>query len=206
MMRRILASVALVAPIAFVASLFGRARRPRLLPRCRVASIAVSSRSTVASTVAVSAFRLVVASVASFASRSFVGVTASIVVATIAIGASVVAAPAGRTVPVTSPAFALACVAARVFGAACFAPAANLRFHGPLRAVPEAVHLGTFERAVVQSLREQRLKIRRKRINCLVGQFFTASHVLVAVLGMVRHIVPLHRELFARRWRLAGGK
>jgi hypothetical protein len=22
---------------------------------------------------------------------------------------------------------------------------------------------------------------------------------------VVRHIVPLHRELFARRWRLAGG-
>jgi hypothetical protein len=41
-----------------------------------------------------------------------------------------------------------------VFEAARFALAANLRFHGPLRAVPEAVHLGTFKRAVVHSLGE----------------------------------------------------
>ncbi len=93
-----------------------------------------------------------------------------------------------------------------MFGAARVALAANLRFHGPLRAVPEAVHLGTFERAVVHSLCEQRMKIRRKRINCLVGQFFTALNVLVAVLGMVRHIVPLQRELIARGGLLARGK
>jgi hypothetical protein len=108
MMRCDLASVALVASIALVASLFGRARRPRLLPRRRTASVAVASRSAVASTVAVSAFRLVVMSVAPFASRSPVGVTASIVVATIAIVTSIVASPAERTVPVVSSAFALA--------------------------------------------------------------------------------------------------
>jgi hypothetical protein len=108
MMRRILALVALIAPIALVASLFGRTRRPRLLPRRRVASVAVSSRSAVASTVAVSAFWLVVTSVAPFASRSLVCVTALIVVATIAIVTSIVASPAERTVPVASSAFALA--------------------------------------------------------------------------------------------------
>jgi len=50
-----------------------------------------------------------------------------------------------------------------MFSAARFALAANLRFHGPFCAVPEAVHLGTFERAFVHSLSKQRLKIRRKR-------------------------------------------
>jgi hypothetical protein len=51
---------------------------------------------------------LVVASVAPFASRSLVGVTASIVVAAIAIVTSIVASPAERTVPVALPVFALA--------------------------------------------------------------------------------------------------
>jgi hypothetical protein len=51
---------------------------------------------------------LVVASVAPFVSRSLVGVTASIVVAAIAIVTSIVASPAERTVPVASSAFALA--------------------------------------------------------------------------------------------------
>jgi fucose 4-O-acetylase-like acetyltransferase len=72
----------------------------------RVASVAVASRSALASAVAVSAYWLVVASVASVASRSPVGVTASIVVAMIAIVASIAASPAERTVPVASPAFA----------------------------------------------------------------------------------------------------
>jgi hypothetical protein len=93
-----------------------------------------------------------------------------------------------------------------VFSAARFALAANLRFHGPFCAVPEAVHLGTFERAVVHSLSEQRLKIRRERINCLIGQFFTASNVLEAIVAMVRHVVPLQRELIARGGLLAGGQ
>ncbi len=85
-----------------------------------------------------------------------------------------------------------------MFGAARFALAANLCFHGPLCAVPEAVHLGTFACAIVHSLGELRLEIRRKRINHLVGQFFTASNVLEAVVAMVRHIVPLQRKLIAR--------
>ena len=79
-------------------------------------------------------------------------------------------------------------------------------FHGPLRAVPEAVHLGTFERAVVHSLCEQRLKIRRQRINCLIGQFFSASNVLEAVVAVERHVEPLQRELIARGELLARGK
>jgi hypothetical protein len=77
-MRLNLASVARLTSIAIVASLFGRARRPRLFPRHCVAYVAVASRSAVLSAVAVSAFWLVVASVASFASQSPVGVPASI--------------------------------------------------------------------------------------------------------------------------------
>ncbi len=98
-MRLNLASVARLTSIAIVASLFDRARQPRLFPRHRVAYVVVASRSAVLSAVAVSAFRLVVASVASFASQSLVGVPASIVIA------SIVASPAERTVPVLSSAF-----------------------------------------------------------------------------------------------------
>ena len=107
-MRLDLASVARLASIAIVASLFGPVYRPRLLPRRCPAFVAAALHSTVASAVAVSAHWLVVTPVASVASRLLVGVTASIVVATIAIVTPIVASPAERTVPVVSSALALA--------------------------------------------------------------------------------------------------
>jgi hypothetical protein len=108
-MRLDLASVARLASIAIVASLFGRARRPRLFPCRRAAFVAFASHSAVATAIAISALRLVVASVASVASRSPVGVAASIVVVSIVVASivvvSIIASLAERTAPVVSSAF-----------------------------------------------------------------------------------------------------
>jgi hypothetical protein len=64
----------------------------------------------------------------------------------------------------------------------------------------------SFKRAVDFTLSKKRLEVRRERLDRLVGQFFARFDVFGAIGAMVRHIVPLHRELFARRWRLARGK
>jgi hypothetical protein len=108
-MRLNLALVARLTSIAIVAFLFGRARRPWLFPCHCIAYVAVMSYSAVLSAVMVSEFQLVVASVASVASRSPVGVVASIVVASIVIESiivlSIVASPAEQTAPVVSSAF-----------------------------------------------------------------------------------------------------
>jgi hypothetical protein len=64
----------------------------------------------------------------------------------------------------------------------------------------------SFERPVDFALSKKRLKVRRERLDGLVGQFLARLDVFGAIGAVVRHIVPLHRELFARRWRLAGGE
>ena len=80
-----------------------------------------------------------------------------------------------------------------------------LRYPLP-RAVAEAVHLLLLERAVALFLSEESLKIFRQALDGLVGELFSARDELVAIGLVVRHVVPLDRELVARRQRLAGGE
>jgi hypothetical protein len=146
--------------------------------------VAVASPLAIASIVAVSAFRLVVVSVASVASRSAVGGVASIVIALI------VAALAVRLTSIVSPALALTHLATSVVRTARLALLVDVVHKHPLGAVTQALDLVTFERAVNFALRKKRLEVRQERLDGLVGQY----------------VVPLHREVLVRHWRLAGGR
>ncbi len=168
---------------------------PRPFFRRRSTVIASASPPAIASTVAVSAFRLIVVSVVTIASRSIVAGEASIV-----------AALAVRSTPVTSPAFALAHLATSMARAARLALLAKIVHEHRLGAVTQPLDLVSFERAVDLALRKERLKIRRECFDGLVGQLFARFDVLGTIGAVVRHIVPLHCKLFARRWHLAGGE
>jgi hypothetical protein len=96
------ASIARVASVAAIVSTLFIVFFSMTLFRRRSTVVAVTSRLAIASTVAVSVFRLVVVSAASVASRSTVGSTVSIVIATI------VAASAVQSTPVVLPTLTLA--------------------------------------------------------------------------------------------------
>jgi hypothetical protein len=154
--------IAVVALMFFIVAVFF----PRRFSRRRSAVVAVASPLAIASTVAVSAVRLVVASVASVASRSTVGIAASIVVASIA------AAVAVRSTSVVSPAFAFARLATSVRWAARLALLAKVARERPLGAFAQPLDFVSFERAVDFALGKKRLEVRRERLDRLVGQFF----------------------------------
>jgi hypothetical protein len=108
----------------------------------------------------VSAFWLVVVSVASVTSRSTIGITALIV-----------AASAVQSTPVVSPALVPVCLAKSVTQAACFVFLANVVCECSLCAVSKSLDFIAFKRTVVFALSIKRLKIRRQRFDCLIGQF-----------------------------------
>ncbi len=104
------------------------------------------------------------------------------------------------------PHLALARLATSVVRAARLALLADVVCERPLGAVTQPLDLVSFERAVVFALSKKRLKVRRKRFDGLVGQFFARLDVFGTIGLVVRHVAPLHRELFARQWRFAGGE
>jgi hypothetical protein len=110
---------------------------PRLFLRRRSTVVAVASPLAIASTVAVSAFWLVVESAASVASRSVVGGAASIV-----------AASAVRSTSVVSSALTLARLAPSVARAARLAFLTNVVYECPLGTLTQPLDLVSFERAV----------------------------------------------------------
>ena len=108
--------------------------------------VAVASRPAIASTVVVAAIRFIVTLVTSVASRSTIGITAPIVVA------SIVATSVIRLAPVVLPALALACLATCVICVARLAFLANVVCDCPLGAVTKLIDLGAFEHTVVFAL------------------------------------------------------
>jgi hypothetical protein len=194
--------IAVVASIAVVVSIFSIVAIffPRPFLRRRSTVVAIASPLAIASTVAVFTFRLVVESAPSVVSRLAIGGAASIVIALI------VAALVVRLTSVVSPAFALTHLAMSVVRAARLALLANVVREQPLGAVTQPLDLVLFERAVDFALSKKRLKVRRKCFDGLVGQFFARLDLFGTIGLVVRHVVPLHRELFARWWRFAGGE
>ncbi len=135
----VVASIAVITSIFVVGSF-----SPQSLFRCHSTVVASVSPPAIASTVAVSASRLVVVSVAAVVSRS-IG----------AGGALIVAASAVRSPPVASPAFALAHLATSVARAARLALLAKIVCEHPLGAVAQPLDLVAFERAVDLALRKE---------------------------------------------------
>ncbi len=96
--------------------------------------------------------------------------------------------------------------------ASCVARPARLALLGEVacksffRAIAQTIDLGTFERAINFFLRKKGLKIVCETFDCLGGQLFSAFDVLGAVCAVEHHVVPLQRQFFTRRWRLAGGE
>jgi hypothetical protein len=148
-MRLNLASVARLASIAIVASLFGRARRPRLLPRHRVASRPLPSRRVPRSLPPSRSPRTGWLSRQSRPSRPDRLWASRRRSSSRRSRSSRRSSPPWRNerFPSRRPRSR-----SREKRRACSGRrASRLAFHGPLSAVPEAVHLGTFERAVVHS-------------------------------------------------------
>jgi hypothetical protein len=97
----------------------------------------------------------------------------------------------------------LARFATSVVQGACPALLAKVIRERPLGMVMQPLDLVLFEHAVFFALSKKRLKVCRKRLDGLVGQYFARLDVFHAIGVVVRHIVPLNHELFARRWHLA---
>ncbi len=101
-----------------------------------------------------------------------------------------------RTTPVASS--ALAKLATRVARAVRLALLAQVAREPLFCAIMQAIDLGALERAVGLLLHEESLGVAR--------QVLAALSVFHAVGAMVRHVVPLDCELFARRLLFAGGE
>jgi hypothetical protein len=74
------------------------------------------------------------------------------------------------------------------------------------RAIAQTINLGTFELAIDFFLRKKSLKIVHETFDRLGGQLFSAIDILGAVCAVVRHVVPMQRQFFTRRRRLASGE
>jgi hypothetical protein len=107
---------------------------------------------------------------------------------------------------VSTASSALAKLVARALAASGVAMLAKGVRELAFRPLAKAVDLGSLERAVGLSLREKRLKVLRETFDGLTGELFSALDVLGSIEPVVRHVVPLQRELFARRLLLAGGE
>ncbi len=97
-------------------------------------------------------------------------------------------------------------LASRVARPACLALLAEVARELFFRAIVQTINLGTFEHAIDFFLRKKGLKIVRETFDRLGGQLFSAFDVLGAVCAVVRHVVPLQRQFFTWRRRLAGGE
>jgi hypothetical protein len=154
-------SIAQVASIAVIASaFFVVVFLPQPFLRCRLTFVVIALHLAIASTIAVSAFWLVVALVAPVASQSTVGIMTPII-----------AASAIQPACIVSPALvlALACLAMSMIRAARLTLLANVIFEHPLGAVPDPLDLKTFEHAVVFALSKKRLEIRQQSFNHLIN-------------------------------------
>jgi len=156
---------------------------------------------------AASAARLIVAASASVASSAPVASIAAFFSATISPIAIIAIPVVVSTIRAVSTASsALAKLVARALAASGVAMLAKGVRELAFRPLAKAVDLGSLERAVGLSLREKRLKVLRETFDGLTGELFSALDVLGSIEPVVRHVVPVQRELFARRLLLAGGE
>jgi hypothetical protein len=183
---------------------------PRLFERIHATVIASAVSPTVSAARAAPATRLIVmasVSVASVASIASVGASRALLamaIAFAAIIAAVVVAATIRQASATSSAFAK--LAACVAGAACVLLLTKGARERPLCLLADLVELGVLEQSVCLFLDKKRLEVLRQTFYHLGGELFAALHVLGMVGAMVRHVVLLHRQLFAWRLLFAGGE